>query len=49
MRRRFRTTLGLTLFVAQPQKLFWGFGAELRDPDGYLIRLWDEISMREKG
>jgi catechol 2,3-dioxygenase-like lactoylglutathione lyase family enzyme len=40
---------GLTLFVAQPQKLFWGYGAELRDPDGYLIRLWDEISMREKG
>jgi catechol 2,3-dioxygenase-like lactoylglutathione lyase family enzyme len=36
-------------FVAQPQKLFWGYGAELRDPDGYLVRLWDEQSMREKG
>jgi hypothetical protein len=34
---------------AQPQKLFWGYGAELRDPDGYLIRLWDELSMHEKG
>jgi catechol 2,3-dioxygenase-like lactoylglutathione lyase family enzyme len=34
---------------AEPQKLFWGFGAELRDPSGYLIRLWDERSMREKG
>jgi hypothetical protein len=34
---------------AQPQKLFWGYGAELRDPDGHLIRLWDELSMREKG
>jgi catechol 2,3-dioxygenase-like lactoylglutathione lyase family enzyme len=28
-----------------PQKAFWGFGAELRDPDGYLVRLWDEKSM----
>jgi catechol 2,3-dioxygenase-like lactoylglutathione lyase family enzyme len=34
---------------AAPQKLFWGYGAELHDPDGYLIRLWDEQSMREKG
>ena len=34
---------------AGPQKLFWGYGAELRDPDGYLVRLWDESSMREKG
>lgn len=32
-----------------PQKLFWGYGAELRDPDGYLVRLWDETSMRDKG
>ena len=36
-------------FERPPQKLFWGYGAELRDPDGYLIRLWDEVSMREKG
>ena len=34
---------------AQPQKLFWGYGAELRDPDGYLVRLWDDKSMKEKG
>ena len=34
---------------ASPQKLFWGYGAELRDPDGYLIRLWDEQSMKHKG
>jgi catechol 2,3-dioxygenase-like lactoylglutathione lyase family enzyme len=34
---------------AVPQKLFWGYGAELRDPDGYLVRLWDERSMKEKG
>jgi catechol 2,3-dioxygenase-like lactoylglutathione lyase family enzyme len=31
-----------------PQKNFWGYGAELADPDGYLIRLWDERSMKEK-
>jgi uncharacterized glyoxalase superfamily protein PhnB len=36
-------------FSAQPQKLFWGYGAELRDPDGYLVRIWDEKSMKEKG
>ena len=36
-------------FVKAPQRLFWGYGAELRDPDGYLIYLWDERSMREKG
>jgi catechol 2,3-dioxygenase-like lactoylglutathione lyase family enzyme len=32
-----------------PQKLFWGYGAELKDPDGYLVRLWDEVSMKGKG
>ena len=36
-------------FERAPQKLFWGYGAELRDPDGYLIYLWDERSMREIG
>ena len=35
-------------FAHAPQKNFWGYGAELADPDGYLIRLWDEVSMREK-
>jgi catechol 2,3-dioxygenase-like lactoylglutathione lyase family enzyme len=35
--------------VHAPQKLFWGYGAELVDPDGYLVRLWDEVTMREKG
>ena len=29
-----------------PQKNFWGFGAEARDPDGYAVRLWDEQSMK---
>ena len=36
-------------FEKSPQKLYWGYGAEVRDPDGYLISLWDEHSMREKG
>ena len=39
---------GIT-FEKSPQKLFWGYGAELRDPDGYLVYLWDEKSMAEKG
>jgi catechol 2,3-dioxygenase-like lactoylglutathione lyase family enzyme len=34
-------------FEHAPQKLFWGYGAELRDPDGYLVQLWDERSMRD--
>jgi catechol 2,3-dioxygenase-like lactoylglutathione lyase family enzyme len=25
------------------------YGAELLDPDGYLVCLWDERTMREKG
>jgi len=36
-------------FVHEPKKVMWGFGAELRDPDGYRLGLWDEKSMREKG
>ena len=36
-------------FESAPAKRFWGYGAELRDLDGYLIYLWDERSMREKG
>jgi catechol 2,3-dioxygenase-like lactoylglutathione lyase family enzyme len=42
--------IGLSIaLAAEPQKLFWGYGAELRDPDGYLVRLWDEQSMRSEG
>ncbi len=36
-------------FEKAPQRLYWGYGAELRDPDGYLLYLWDQRSMREKG
>ncbi|MFI4999446.1 MAG: VOC family protein, partial [Reyranellales bacterium] len=32
------------VFAHGPQKTFWGYGAELADPDGYLVRLWDERS-----
>jgi len=34
-------------FAHAPRKTYWGYGAELKDPDGYLIRLWDERSMKE--
>ena len=37
------------LFLSPPGKHFWGYGAELDDPDGYRVLLWDETSMREKG
>jgi predicted enzyme related to lactoylglutathione lyase len=36
-------------FSHPPQSVFWGYGAELADPDGYLVRLWDEESMKKKG
>ncbi len=35
-------------FHAAPQKLFWGYGAEASDPDGYRIGLWDARTMKEK-
>jgi catechol 2,3-dioxygenase-like lactoylglutathione lyase family enzyme len=37
---------GMT-FVHAPQVNSWGYGAELLDPDGHVIRLWDAASMRE--
>jgi catechol 2,3-dioxygenase-like lactoylglutathione lyase family enzyme len=33
-------------FAHAPRKSYWGYGAELQDPDGYLVRLWDERSMK---
>ena len=42
------TTAGLQ-FVHPPQKVFWGYGAELLDPDGYRLRLWDPASMQAQG
>jgi len=35
-------------FVHAPKKV-WGYGAELKDPNGYRVRLWDERTMNEKG
>jgi len=35
-------------FAHPPQKTYWGYGAELADPDGYLVRLWDETSMQAR-
>lgn len=35
-------------FAHAPQKTYWGYGAELKDPDGHPVRLWDERSMKEK-
>ncbi|HZS48973.1 MAG TPA: VOC family protein [Blastocatellia bacterium] len=34
-------------FVHPPEKRFWGYGVELKDPDGYCLRLWDQKSMQE--
>jgi catechol 2,3-dioxygenase-like lactoylglutathione lyase family enzyme len=36
-------------FLSAPAKQYWGYGAELDDPDGYRLMLWDEASMRQKG
>jgi catechol 2,3-dioxygenase-like lactoylglutathione lyase family enzyme len=35
-------------FSHGPRKSFWGYGVELKDPDGYCVRLWDKRTMREK-
>ena len=36
-------------FTHGPRKSYWGYGVELADPDGYLVRLWDEQSMKGRG
>ena len=33
-------------FVSPPKRQFWGYGAEVLDPDGYMNHLWDEVTMR---
>ena len=32
-------------FVSPPRRQFWGYGAEVMDPDGYMNHLWDEVTM----
>jgi predicted enzyme related to lactoylglutathione lyase len=34
-------------FVNAPQRLVWGYGAELLDPNGYMLNLWDQATMRK--
>ena len=34
-------------FAHDPKKTFWGYGAELADPDGYRVRLSDQRTMKE--
>jgi catechol 2,3-dioxygenase-like lactoylglutathione lyase family enzyme len=34
-------------FASPPQRQFWGYGAEVLDPDGYMNHLWDEVTMRQ--
>ena len=33
-------------FVSPPKRQFWGYGAEVLDPEGYINHLWDEVTMR---
>jgi hypothetical protein len=35
--------------MSRLDRAFWEYGAELRDPDGYLLYFRGERSMREKG
>jgi predicted enzyme related to lactoylglutathione lyase len=37
-------TKGVT-FVHAPKHVPWGYGAELKDPDGYRVMLWDRATM----
>jgi catechol 2,3-dioxygenase-like lactoylglutathione lyase family enzyme len=34
-------------FVSLPKMLFWGYGAEVLDPDGYMNHLWDKVTMSQ--
>ena len=34
-------------FVSPPKLRFWGYGAEVLDPDGYMNHLWDEVTMKK--
>jgi len=38
-------SLGVT-FLSPPKHQFWGYGAEVLDPDGYTNHLWDAVTMR---
>ena len=34
-------------FVSPPRRQFWGYGAEVLDPDGYMNHLWDDVTMKK--
>src|SRR5215813_8703711 len=34
-------------FASAPKLQYWGYGAEVLDPDGYMNHLWDEVTMRK--
>ena len=34
-------------FMSPPKLQFWGYGAEVLDPDGYTNHLWDEVTMAQ--
>jgi predicted enzyme related to lactoylglutathione lyase len=36
-------------FVHEPRSTPWGFGAELTDPTGHIVRVWDERTMASGG
>ena len=36
-------------FDHPPQKTYWGYGAQLSDPDGHKLYIWDDASMKAKG
>ena len=39
--------IGGVNFVSAPKRQFWGYGAEVLDPDGYMNHLWDEVTMKK--
>jgi len=46
--RKYRELIGAGVtFVSPPQGQFWGYGAEVLDPDGYMNHLWDEATVRQ--
>jgi hypothetical protein len=42
-----RLTRGFVRLVFPPKRQFWGYGAEVLDPDGYMNHLWDEVTMQK--
>ena len=45
---RGRVAMGV-VFDHGPQKTAWGYGAQLSDPDGHKLYVWDDASMKAKG